>query len=50
MCSMYENIDDGDFIRRKEYFVLIVAPDIAAAHKIILLNYGKRIDFWYLVL
>jgi hypothetical protein len=23
MCSMYENIDDGAFIGRKQYFVLI---------------------------
>jgi len=23
MCSMYENIDDGAFIERKQYFVLI---------------------------
>jgi len=23
MCSMYENIDDGAFIRRKEYSVLM---------------------------
>jgi len=30
--------------------IKIVAPDIAAAHKIKFLNYGKRIDFWHLVL
>jgi hypothetical protein len=23
MCSMYENIDDGAFIGRKQYFVLM---------------------------
>jgi hypothetical protein len=23
MCSMYENIDDGAFIRRKQYFILM---------------------------
>jgi len=23
MCSMYENIDDGAFIRRKQYYVLM---------------------------
>jgi len=23
MCSMYENIDDGAFIRRKKYYVLM---------------------------
>jgi len=23
MCSMYENIDDGAFIERKQYFVLM---------------------------
>jgi hypothetical protein len=28
----------------------IVTLDIAAAHKIILLNYGKKIYFWHLVL
>jgi len=34
-----------------DHFILtIVTLDIAAAHKIILLNYGKKIYFWHLVL
>ena len=24
MCSMYENIDDGDFVGRKQYYVLML--------------------------
>jgi hypothetical protein len=30
--------------------ILNVVPDIAAALKIFFLNYGKRTDFWHLVL
>jgi hypothetical protein len=30
--------------------MILVAPDIAAALKIIFLIYGKRTDFWHLVL
>jgi hypothetical protein len=33
-----------------KYVIYVVAPDIVAAHKIILSNYGKRTDFWHLVL
>ena len=29
--------------------IINIAPDIAAALKIIHLNYGKRTDFWHLV-
>jgi len=28
MCSMYENIDDGAFIRRKLYFVLMFKVNV----------------------
>jgi hypothetical protein len=33
-----------------QFFIQVVAPDIAAALKIVLLNYGKRTDIWHLVL
>ena len=37
------------FSYKDSIFILTVAPNIAAALKI-MINYGKRTDFWHLVL
>ena len=40
MCSMYENIDDGAFIGRKQYFVLMFKVNfIGLGLLLLLLNF-----------